>query len=218
VRRIFFFATALFAAGGAGAAACSFPNVPVFADDVLGADGAVDGTTNPGDGADDDASSADGATEAATDSGGEILIDGSSPDALIVKDAGQAIDASGCAANDCDCDKDTYKSTGKAGCSGGSNDCDDNDPRRHPNQGYLEAPAGPAQGGGDWDCNGTAEPLYKTSVTCAGLTLGLGCADIFGFSDVPLCGQTGTFIRCKGSLLTLACSVGTTEMKIQPCK
>lgn len=214
MRRIFVALLSCSLSAGAAVGACGFPDVSYG----TGADtngGTVDGTladtgTTTDSGAASDAS--------ARKEAGEILIDGSSPDALIVQDAGQKFDASGCQAADCDCDHDGYKNSLKAGCGGTSPDCDDRDSRTHPDQGFLlEKGDFPQQG--DWDCNGTVERLYKTSVTCAGLNLGLGCADIFGFEDAPACGEPGSFIRCeRASLLSLSCTVASRESRTQPCR
>ena len=215
MRRLLIASLVLAVGAVAGAGACGFPDVAFSEDPETGASG--DGSVADGPGN----TTAEGGDAKADSSqnpeGGQILIDGSSPDALIAKDAGMAIDASGCAANDCDCDKDGVANTLKAGCSGPVTDCDDSDPRAHPGQKFLEDPAVPPLFG-DWDCSGTPEPLYKTNVSCAGLTLGLGCANIFGFEDSPLCGQTGSFIQCTGSVLDLGCKVGTRDMRKQPCK
>jgi hypothetical protein len=148
---------------------------------------------------------------------GEILIDGSPPDALIVRDGGPPIDGSGCDPSDCDCDKDGYKNTLKAGCGSGARDCDDTDPRTHPLQGFREESAVLPQVG-DWNCDMVAEPLYATSVTCDKHLLGIGCSNVFGFEDAPRCGQAGHFIRCKKSLLNLGCAVGTRMTITQPCR
>lgn len=214
MRRLLVAATLLALGGVAGAGACGFPEVSFAESTEAGEDATVDGASvDPTAEAGNDAKS----DAAAPPDAAEILIDGSSPDALIVKDAGMAIDAAGCAPTDCDCDLDGYKDTLKAGCNMGANDCDDSDSRSHPMQGFLEDEAKPPQLG-DWDCSGAAEPLYATNVTCAGLSLGLGCSKIFGFEDLPQCGKTGSFIQCTGSLLDLGCKVGTREMRKQPCK
>jgi len=191
-------------------AACSFPE-PLFS-----TDGDPDGSTL------DVSTASDGGADTGRSDGspdedaGEILIDGSSPDALIAGDAGQRVDASGCEPTDCDCDKDGFNETLKAGCNdGGARDCDDSDPRARPGQGFRTDPS-EAPMFSDWNCDGKATPLYDVNVSCEGLTLGLNCPNIFGFSDNPRCGQTGTWIRCKTGLLS--CVVGSTATLVQPCQ
>jgi hypothetical protein len=60
-----------------------------------------------------------------------------SPDAIvIVQDAGNPIDASGCVT--CDCDQDLFE---RPDCGAAPvKDCDDNDPRYAPDQGFLDIP------------------------------------------------------------------------------
>ena len=195
----------------AGMTACTFAEV-TFAEADPTDGGAGEGGVQP------DGPGSEGSGDDAADAS-EIKIDGESPDALIAKDSGgPPIDASGCPANECDCDKDGFKNTLKAGCSGGELDCDDSDPRAKPGQIYLEDPA-TTQQRGDWNCVNGAEPLYATSVKCEGRLLGLGCSDVFGFEDTPQCGEMGSFIRCKrASLLALDCSVDTRAAVKQPCK
>lgn len=191
-------------------AACSFPE-PLFTDDD-GLDGSIpDGTAKA-----DTSADAPRSEGSADEDAGEVLIDGSSPDALISGDAGQRVDASGCDPTDCDCDRDGFNETLKAGCNdGGRRDCDDTDPRANPGAGFrTDPPEGPMFS--DWNCDGKATPLYDVNVSCEGLTLGLNCPTIFGFSDNPRCGQSGTWIRCKAGLLS--CVVGTTTPLVQPCQ
>lgn len=194
--------------------ACSFPSPSFSSDDTIGPDASTDGTLDGAGNPDVDRAPDGGVREDA----GEVLIDGSSPDALIVQDAGQKVDASGCAPADCDCDKDGFNETLKAGCGTGPRDCDDSDPRAKPGQGFLTAPAEPPQFA-DWNCDGTATPLYDVNVTCDGLTLGLGCSNIFGFKDAPQCGKVGTWIRCaRASLISLNCTIGEQAQLPQPCQ
>jgi hypothetical protein len=150
---------------------------------------------------------------------GPILIDGSAVDALVVVDAGGKVDAAGCTA--CSCDGDEYNKP-DAGCPAvaGEYDCDDNDTRTHPYQGYLFDKAEPPRNG-DWDCNGKVEKLWTNeSASCAGLTLGVNCQNIFGFTEPVACGEKGRWIRCKKrpGILTLDCVVDEERLETQLCK
>jgi hypothetical protein len=132
-----------------------------------------------------------------------VLIDGSDPDALIVRDAGQAIDSSACQPSDCDCDKDDYKSAAKAGCvdagvDAGPLDCNDFDSRYHPGQKFVPYKPTPP-GTADWNCNNQVERLYESTVDCSKVAPGATCDGTFGFEDNPGCGDTGTFVKCKTS-------------------
>ncbi|MBX3207805.1 MAG: hypothetical protein KF764_22350 [Labilithrix sp.] len=195
--------------------ACTFPDVTFGpADDVEAGDG--DAEPAP---ASDGALDAPDAPEEEVDAG-PILIDGSTLDALVVVDAGGKVDASGCTG--CDCDGDQYNDLGKAGCETavGAPDCDDTDQRSHPNQGFLFDKAEPPRNG-DWDCSGKVEKLWTNEqATCAGLTLGLGCANIFGFTQPVACGEKGTWIRCKKrpGVLTVDCVVDEQKLETQLCK
>jgi hypothetical protein len=195
--------------------ACVFPEVTFGTEpaDEAGTDGAQ---TVPGEASlpDDDAS------PLVDEDSGPILIDGSTLDALVVLDAGGKVDAAGCTG--CDCDDDKYNDLGKPGCAsaGGQNDCDDNDTRSHPLQGYLFDKAESPRNG-DWDCNGGVEKLYtREDTTCAGLTLGLNCGNIFGFTQPVPCGEKGPWIRCKkrSGLLALDCEVAEQKLETQLCK
>jgi hypothetical protein len=195
--------------------ACTFPDVtfgtaPIEPDEA-GTDSSVPETGAP---------DAPPIEEEEEQDAGPITIDGASLDALVVEDAGGKVDASGCVT--CDCDGDNYNDLGKAGCAaaGGANDCDDRDTRSHPNQGFVFNTAEPPRNG-DWDCNNSVEKLYPEGASCAGLTLGLGCANIFGFTEPSVaCGVQGTWIRCrkKPGLLALACEVGEQKLETQLCK
>ncbi|MDF2691860.1 MAG: hypothetical protein K0S65_243 [Labilithrix sp.] len=188
----------------AAAWSCAFPEVTFGPAEDGAVDGAVDATN-------------DAALE--DPEPGPILIDGSSLDALVVADAGGKVDASECTS--CDCDSDNYNDPDRDGCapSGGQFDCDDIDSRTRPLQGFLfdkaEAPRN-----GDWDCNGKVEKLWNESTTCAGLTLGLGCPNIFGFTEPVACGEKGNWIRCKrrSGLLALDCEVDEQKLEVQLCK
>lgn len=193
--------------------ACSFPEVTFGPPDELEAGV---GDAEPGS---DGAADAPDAFEEEHDAG-PILIDGSTVDALVVVDAGGKVDAAGCAS--CDCDDDNYNDLDKDGCdgAGGAPDCDDTDSRTHPNQGYLFDKAEPPRNG-DWDCSGTVEKLWTNeNTTCSGLTLGLGCSDIYGFTSPVACGEKGTWIRCKKrpGLLALDCIVDEQKLETQLCK
>ncbi|MBX3211095.1 MAG: hypothetical protein KF850_03610 [Labilithrix sp.] len=194
--------------------ACSFPEVTFGPpDDVEAGDDAP----APGEGG---AADVTDALEEEEQDAGPILIDGSTVDALVVVDAGGKVDAAGCAS--CDCDDDNYSDLDKPGCdlAGGAPDCDDTDSRTHPNQGFLFDKAEPPRNG-DWDCNGTVEKLWTNEqATCSGLTLGLGCSNIFGFTAPVACGEKGTWIRCKKrpGLLALDCIVDEQKLETQLCK
>ncbi|CAN5914157.1 hypothetical protein BH11MYX4_BH11MYX4_61360 [soil metagenome] len=181
----------------ATAAACGFPDVGY--------------ATDPADGAPPDALVAGDSGDAAEDT--KVVLDGGDPDALIVRDAGQRVDAATCQPDDCDCDKDGFRSTLKAGCEGGANDCDDNDPRAQPNQGYLldkaESPLF-----GDWNCSTKVEMLYPENVDCQALSPGTKtCDQIAGFEGTVGCSNFGKVVKCKTVPvpplnLTSACAVG----------
>lgn len=184
-RRAWFVVAAVDSTGIGLMVACSFPDV-TFAP----GSGGEAGPTNEG-----------SASESGTDA--SVLIDGSDPDALIVRDAGQAIDASGCQPSDCDCDKDNYKSAAKAGCvdagvDAGPLDCNDFDSRYHPGQGFVpDKPTPP--GTGDWDCNTRIDHLYAANLDCTKVNPGATCDGTFGFEDNPGCGESGTYVKCKTS-------------------
>lgn len=206
-RRLYIATSMLLAMGCTIGAACSFPDV-TFTNVAGGEGGAPDGPS-PSEAGSDDA---------------RILLDGSDPDALIEKDAGQKVDAAGCDPADCDCDKDGFRNTLKAGCQGGANDCDDNDTRAQPNKGYLldlaEAPVF-----GDWNCSGKVEMLYPENLDCTALAAGSAtCDDVAGLEGTVGCGKLGTLVRCKTVPvpplnLTNKCVVGTQTPKTQQaCK
>lgn len=188
--------------------ACSFPEV-TFAPVGAGEDG--------------------GSSDATTDVSNDVrvLVDGADPAEQIVKDAGQAIDAAACAANDCDCDDDTYKDLTKAGCApdagvdAGVTDCDDFDSRTHPNQGPLEDMPAPPRNG-DWNCVNGLEKFYKPNIDCTKLSAGSACDSAFGFENDPACGKSGVYVTCK-TVADLAlfqkCVVGGQSLdKVQACK
>lgn len=191
-------------------AACTFPDVSF----------APPGATNTEAGS-SDGPVADGIV--GTDFDATVLVDGSDPDALIVRDAGAKIDAAGCAAAECDCDGDGFKATQKAGCEGGLDDCDDHDERVRPNQGYLIATPEPPIFG-DWNCSTAVEKLYPDGFSCSSLQGGTACNDAVGLEDQPACGGFGTLLKCKTEPvpplnLTTRCVVGArTPMTQQACK
>jgi hypothetical protein len=191
-------------------AACTFPDVSFAPPGGTGTEaGSPDGAVADGGlGSDFDAT---------------VLVDGSDPDALIVRDAGAKIDAAGCAPAACDCDGDGFNDTLKAGCEGGLNDCDDHDERVRPNQGYLIAtPESPVFG--DWNCSMAVDKLYPDGFSCSSLQGGKACNDAVGMEDQPACGGFGTLLKCKTEPvpplnLTTRCVVGTrTPMTQQACK
>jgi hypothetical protein len=203
--------------------ACAFPDVTFGPqpDVEAGPPDVLSGDSESDSDSDGDTASADGSTVGDAEADVlPILIDGSTLDALIVIDGGGKVDATGCTS--CDCDDDNYNDLGKQGCAGagGQPDCDDKDSRTHPQQGFLFDNAEPPRNG-DWDCSGKVEKLYTNEkTTCAGLTLGLGCSDIFGFTGPVACGQKGEWIRCmkRPGLLTLDCVVGEQRLETQLCK
>jgi len=197
-------AFAVFAIG----AACTFPEVS-FAPPGGAETGGSDGSTP------------DGAVDADFDA--TVLVDGSDPDALIVRDAGAKIDAAACAPTDCDCDGDGFKDTLKANCEGGLDDCDDKDGRSRPNQGYLlDKPEPPNFG--NWNCTMGVEKLYPDAFSCSSLAPGKACNEGAGLEDQPECGGFGTLLKCKTVPvpplnLTNQCVVGTrTPNTQQACK
>lgn len=195
-------------------AACTFPD-PTFAPEA----------PSGNDGSSAEGSTSDGAADALADVSDDVhvLVDGGDPDALIVKDAGAKVDASGCMT--CDCDDDGYLDTTKTGCNtpdAGAHDCDDEDSRTHPTQGFLVDPAEPPQNG-NWNCTGGVEKFYSAKVACTSLAPGAVCDSTFGFEDDPKCGATGTFVTCKsvGGVLGLlrTCAVGARALGTkQACK
>lgn len=173
----------------------------------------------------DDAGGTEAGGESSTGEGGTIdapiLIDGQDPDALIVQDAGQRIDAAGCDA--CDCDEDGFKDTTKVGCEGGAPDCDDTDPRAKPGQGFLqEKPEPPLNG--NWDCKPPIERLYPPNLNCSKFTSQTDCSFAAGFTNDPGCGEKGTFVQCKWAcdvppLVGCKCGAGVPDLNtIQACK
>lgn len=151
----------------------------------------------------------------AADAGEPFLVDGSTPDALIAKDAGVVVvDASGCTPTKCDCDNDGYNDFTKAGCATGTRDCDDLDSRARPGQLFLDV-LPTAKTGGDWNCSNSVEKLYAENISCGAL-LGLGCNTAGGFTGTVGCGQTGTFVRCKAGLLS--CNVDQQYQAKQACR
>ncbi|HVH46016.1 MAG TPA: hypothetical protein VM925_26890 [Labilithrix sp.] len=144
-----------------------------------------------------------------------VVHDAGDPGALIEKDAGQKIDASGCQPNDCDCDNDGYNDLQKTGCAdaGGEEDCDDSDSRTRPNQSFLEIPGEVLNG--NWNCKNGVEKLFATNVSCGLLALG-ACDGIQGFSGDPACGSEGEYVFCKSTLVL--CGIGSTTTRKQACK
>lgn len=191
--------------------ACSFPDLS-FSDDVseAGADGIGASTNSP---------SGNGQTDGGHDADAFIvLVDGSDPDALIAEDTGGGkVDASGCAAANCDCDKDGYNDLSKPGCAlaPGEDDCDDSDKRTHPDQAYLTEPAEPPRNG-DWNCKNGVEKLFDHDLKC-GLIGIAGCSGVQGFADDPHCGAEGTYVFCAPQTVVL-CGVGGTAIRKQACR
>ena len=182
-RRVLVVASVLGLLGCAIGVACTFPTVEFRGG---GGEGGTDGEGG-----------ADGGPDSTPDSPDDfrVLIDGGDPDALIVKDGGMKIDASGCTS--CDCDNDGFNVM-RAGCqdAGGAIDCDDTDTRSRPDQGYLfDKPEAPQFG--NWNCTNGVEKLYKTNTICTALSPGGACDAMFGFEDDPACGASGNLVTCK---------------------
>ena len=166
--------------------------------------------TTPGTDASTDETAAD-ASDVVVDTA--IFIDGQSPDALIVRDAGtKGIDAASCDAT-CDCDKDGFD---RPNCGDGGEDCDDTDQRVRPDQGFLEIPGEPPRNG-DWNCKNGVEKLYPVNINCSGMALG-ACSSVQGFSNDPDCGTPGTYVFCAVSGGGIFCAVGATQSRLQACK
>lgn len=198
--------------------ACGFPS-PILSDE--NDDASAEAGSGTGDGSSDARENADTGTDAAKpDSAagdGGLVIDSGDPDVYVERDAGGTkVDASACAANDCDCDNDGFNDLTKLGCAdaGGENDCDDTDQRVRPNQQFLEIPNAPR--GGDWNCKNGVEKAFYTNVGCGLLALG-ACNGVNGFKVDPACGAEAQYVTCKTSL-GLLCGEGTVVTKKQACK
>jgi hypothetical protein len=133
---------------------------------------------------------------------------------VIVTDAGQPIDASGC--KTCDCDEDLFE---RPDCGTAAvKDCDDNDPRYAPDQGFLAIRPDPGKTA-DWNCNGAITPLYTVNEICGGILA--TCNGREGFLGAPGCGETGQYVFCiPGGLLNLECVVDRTRLdeRTQACQ
>jgi hypothetical protein len=208
------FAVAACIAAALPFAACGFPDVTFTTES---------GEAGAGEAGNEAASGEAGAVDGGAD--GDLmldaaifdaLIDGRDPDAAITKDAGGVIDAAGCAANDCDCDNDTYNDLTKSGCAGagGPSDCDDTRDGVHPNKDYSAAPNPPR--GGDVNCVDGVEKFYPTKVSCGLLALG-ACAGVQGFSGDPACGESGPYVFCAVQNAVL-CVTGSTTSRTQACR
>jgi hypothetical protein len=143
------------------------------------------------------------------------LLDGADPDALISKDAGERVDASGCGR--CDCDNDTFNRPG-CGDNEAGVDCDDEDTRYRPNQNFIDIKPDPGKLG-NWSCKPDAavEKLYSTNVACNLLSV-TGCTGAQGFTGNPGCGEIGTYVHCVAPLGILLCTVASTELRTQACR
>jgi hypothetical protein len=119
---------------------------------------------------------------------------------------------SGCAPG-CDCDHD-----GAAGPECGGNDCDDRDANVSPAQTrYFATPSRNPAVGFDYNCSGAPERKDDILVRCLGITLGLCDAMTVGFlEDVPACGLSGSWGRCKRDLLS--CSLDVIETRTMLCR
>jgi hypothetical protein len=165
----------------------------------------------------------DAATDANVGSDVQVLVDGAAPDALLDRDGGVKVDASGCTT--CDCDLDGFYALTKPGCAdaGGPDDCDDFDSRTRPDRGYNETPEEPPRNG-DWNCSNGVEKFFQSNINCAAAARGPACDALVGFVNDPKCGATGTFVTCKSAgtpplFLDGACVVGAQNLTtIQACK
>jgi hypothetical protein len=193
-------------------AACTFPDQPEFT---------PGGTTGEGGGPEGSTGDADASSDVSNDI--QIRVDGGDPDALIEKgDGGTKIDITGCTT--CDCDGDGFnKHSNDAGCDAGEDDCDDTDTRIRPDRSYNETPEEPPRNG-DWNCKNGVERFYKQGINCGSLGRGAACDALFGFTDTPKCGATGTFVTCKSVgtppvFLDGACVIGAQSLTyVQACR
>lgn len=196
-RRIVAAAISLAASGVVLLAACGFPS-PVLRDDDL-----------------DAAASGSGATDApmATDAS---MATPSTPDARVSTTVSERIDAAGCTS--CDCDNDGYPNRQKPGCADAGppdagDDCEDEYPDVHPGQTEFTQEEHPPHGG-DRNCDGNVERLYKeTNVKCPSF-LDLTCEQTKGYTTDPGCGEKSAYVKCKLGLLE--CKVAESEILYPP--
>jgi hypothetical protein len=123
-----------------------------------------------------------------------------------------------------DADGDGYGVTasGKTACASNISgyvdqpgDCDDKDKQAHPGQtAYFSQPTAGGKGY-DFDCDGTEEQEKDQLAGCA--SLGPACkGEGWGGSNVPACGQSGTYLVCQKNSGTCEEGPGTTET--QACR
>jgi hypothetical protein len=193
--------------------ACGFPSVTF---DATPADGAADGQEQRDATGADSVSPVDG--QVGSDGGLDALVgDGASADAMPSADGPadgpvNAPDAAEEAGNPCDVDKDGYRAK-----SCGGTDCCDIDPDAHP---YPDAGTVPwftvaADSCGSWDynCDGTVEYEFLSSVTCSG-TGATGCNGGPGFTTNQGCGTSAaTYSNCEPNGL-LTCKAVADPMSV----
>ena len=115
-------------------------------------------------------------------------------------DATAKVPAGGCAANDCDCDKDLFL---RSNCDLGTEhpsrlDCDDFDPLRKPGAGFSAVPPDPGQVPfRDWNCDGIVDKAYAVNETCTGAAV--ACQGQPGFANDPARGAAADYVACKPS-------------------
>lgn len=174
---------------------------------------ANDGATPAGDGG-----GADATTDGALDGDVGMFDSGVfEPDAAPPIDATTdkpAVDAN---CDPCDCDGDGFVLNNVAKCpdAGGKRaDCDDGDPRAFPDAGFrTDQPTTDTQG--DWNCDGTIRRQYPVLIDCASISY-FNCNGAQGFAVDPACGSAASYVFCKRS--GVACTTGSSEIRIQGCK
>lgn len=191
------------------ASACSFPEPAIVPDEAGAGDEGGSGAVDGGDGA-------PGAEASLVDSvfsidGNEnVDPDGAAQEASTRPDGSTLADAAGCA-DQCDCDEDGVRNVLCDNPKG--TDCNDLDPFI-PHEGFVADKPGPGASG-DWNCDGKVTKQFPVNVNC-GLLANCGAA---GFTGDPGCGESGSFVTCKPSLLPLVlCDVKSTETVTQGCR
>lgn len=194
LRSIVVFAIGVAVSGGTVLAACGFPS-PVLSD--------LDSV--------EDAGAAEDATVLA-----DVVATPSATDASVSEGASKRIDASGC--KTCDCDNDGYPNRKKPGCENAGppdagDDCEDEYPDVHPGQTEFTQEERPPHGG-DRNCDGVVERLYKdVKVTCPSF-LDARCEVTKGYVHDPGCGEKDAYVKCK--LGFLECAIVENEILNPP--
>lgn len=185
------------------ASACAFPEPEIVADGP----GARAPETDAG--VASDASVVDSVF--AIDGNQDVDPDGAAEEASTRPDGSGPKDAAGCI-DQCDCDEDGVRSNNPV-CDPPGTDCNDLDDFI-PHQGFVASKPAPGATG-DWDCDGKVTKQFPVNVSC-GLLSNCNAA---GFTGDPGCGESGTFVTCKPSLvLGIACAVKSTETVTQGCR